>query len=871
MPTRAKNAPKTDGGTTDPRKPGGRARWFGAFSRNTPKANRGPPNPRRPGGRARWFGALFRRVAPTQRIEPHQDPRARTSRFRAARRRLLGAALLAGASVVGSWAVVVSVRLAAARTPLPEGFFEKPSPVVYYRDGSPAHIFLSPDEKLRVPVESLDDIDPDYLADLIAFEDQRFLSHSGVDGTAIVRAVLVNILAGRVVSGASTLTMQLARMREPRPRNLRSKLIEAFRAFQLEAHLSKEQILTAYLSYAPFGGNREGVEVAARSFFGHGPRHLSAEERALLLAVPQRPTARSPASPEGRARLHRARDHILRTLAERRGFEPEPVFSAVPERIHPIPRELPHLAYALRAQYPHRQRFETSIDAQTQRSVEALVHGARRSLAARGIRHGAVVVADHESGALRAVVGNLRFWSRDHGDQISAFETPRSAGSTLKPFIYGLALEKGLILPGMLIPDVPRSFAGYIPRNYDGTFDGAVPAQEALARSLNLPFVHILRELGVETFIGELLALGATSIDPRPGRHGLSAAIGAVELTPLELAQLYTGVATDGRVRPLFVLQDSRSELAPGPGVDALYRPPGPPVRMWSAAAAHLVRDGLDDIDRPDFPRRGRWRGRASGIHWKTGTSFGHRDAWAVGARGAHTAVVWLGNMDRAPSPHLVGARAAGPLLFDVLESLPAHRGGMPPKDGLTDVEVCALTGRPASRACPHRRRVPALRHRVPVKTCDVHVFRFIDTETGLAVRPDCPGSRRVERRVFERWPLELIQHLGPRARGLPAPPSSDPRCPPQGAAATLRIVSPDAGLRLLIPGSDPRDQELPLEAEGGHGPLQWFIDGSFLGSSTPGKRLWWTPEVGRHELLVMDTAGRKRRRWLEVMGTPRP
>ncbi len=761
------------------------------------------------------------------------------------------------AAVVASSLAVAAVGGAARLVPLPEGFFSPPSTVVTWADGTPAHVFLSPDEKLRVPV-SLDAVDPAYLDALLAFEDQRFFSHPGVDVLAVLRATVMNAVAGRVVSGASTLTMQLARMREPRRRTLGAKIVEVFRALQLEARFDKRTLLEAYVTYAPFGGNREGIETASLAFFGHGARHLSPDEIALLLAVPQRPTPRAP-GPGNIERATAARDHVLAVLRSRGRFVDAPDPRPVPNTVEPLPREIPHLAYDLKARasgsgatangLSSRTVLGTTLDRATQRAAEAQVAARRQGLQRRGIDGGAVVVTEHATGEVRALVGSLDFWSGAHGSQIPGFFLPRSSGSTLKPLIYGLALERGLVLPTTLLADVPRSFPGYHPENFDGRFEGAVPAHEALARSLNLPFVDLLATLGVDRFVGALAAAGVESLHGEFGQHGLSAAVGGVELSPLELAQLYGAIATDGAVRPLFW----RAGAQPGPA-----RP------FVSAAVAHLVRDALDDRDRPDFADRSRARGHAPGVFWKTGTSFAHRDAWAAGSDGVHTVVVWLGNPDRRSSPALVGAEAAGPLFFDVLEALP---GGRPkdksPPAGLAAIEVCAVSGAVAGPDCPHRRTGLAPRHRVPTVTCPLHRALWIDAQSGLEVDPGCAGAAP-ERQVFELWPADVLRHLGPGVRRLPGPPARDPRC-----AAIPRsrpeIRSPPVGVKMLLPGVAPDAQEVPLEAHG-EGDLTWFVDGTYLGSAPATERLWWTPSAGRHEVLVMDGAGQASTRWVEVI-----
>lgn len=757
----------------------------------------------------------------------------------------LSAALLSGAGVGG-------LRWAAAHTPLPEGYFGEPSTVVRYRDGHPAHVFLSPDDAWRISAD-LDEVDPKYVEALLAFEDRRFYTHGGVDVWSIGRAVVTNLAAGRVVSGASTLTMQLARMREPKSRTLGAKLKEAFRALQIEARLSKRQILEQYLTHAPYGGNRQGIEAASRAFFGHGARRLSASEIATLIAIPQRPTPRAP-SKANRERLRAARAHVRATLEGLEVLDAEDPVEPVPTRAMALPREIPHLAHALRAAEPNRLRFDTTLDRHAQATAERLVQSHRRALEREGIHNGAVVVTDPKTGDALALVGSLDFWADGHGAQIPGFFVPRSPGSTLKPFIYARALEDGLILPETLLPDVPRSYGEYRPENYDGSFDGAVTAKEALARSLNLPFVNLLQRVGLDRFVGELVTSGAAHVDDSPGQLGLSVALGSIAVSPIEIAQLYGALSADGELRRVRWLKSA---------------PPSAPMRMWSSAAARLVRDALDDRDRPDFPVHARLGSVPSGTHWKTGTSYAHRDAWTAGGDADRTVVVWLGNVDNQPSPRLVGAKVAAPLFFDLLDGLRAGRA--PPRASspsaadpdLVRVRVCALTGALATDACPHARDALALAHRVPTDTCETHVHRWVARDSGLAANPACSAAGPVDRQTFEVWPADILQHLGPEVRQLPPPPGPDPRCA-AAQARPLVISSPSDHTRLLVPGVSPSDQEVPLRADGS-GELRWFVDGRYLGSSRAGDDLWWTPAIGRHDLLVMDDHGQRRHRKLWV------
>ena len=799
--------------------------------------------------------------------------RPKRSPWRRRLRRLLTAtaalsALLLAIGLVAAWWV-----------PLPERLAETPSTVVAFADGSPAHVFLSPDDKYRmaVTVDDLDAIDPDYLDALLRFEDRRFPIHPGVDPLAIARSAAVNVRHGRVMSGASTLTMQLVRLLEPRPRTLRSKAIEALRALQLELHLSKDEVLAAYLSFLPFGRNVEGLPAATWAYFGHGPQDLSFDEIAVLLAVPQRPTRRFPA-PKNLDALRDARDEIAGWLVED-GFEPIGLGSAdtehrpealvaevraarVPPGIRPLPRHAPHAAIWLVERFGTRgTTLHTTLDRGTQRLAEEQLARRQAAMAHQGIHNGAAVVLDHRKGTVAALVGNFDFWDDEHGGQIPGFAVPRSPGSALKPFIYALAIDRGLVLPEHLVTDVPVAYTDYAPQNYDGRFTGLVSLEDALSHSLNIPFVRLLGELGVERFVGTLSTAGVEGLDPRPGYYGLSAAIGALELSLLELAALYAGLARDGHYRPVALRVE---DLPEGPRTTH-------GTALFSPGAAHLTRRALRRRDRPDFPDRHRLSGAPPAIHWKTGTSYGHRDAWAAGSDPRHTAVVWLGNFDNTPSVDLVGADAAGPVLFDLLEALRDRTlpsAGDPPTRDLKQVEVCAYSGHLPTHACPQREWAHGLRDRIPTQRCPYHVAVDVDLDTGLALNPTCRAGRRFERRSFLRVQASVRRWLAHGHRWMPGPPSLDPACRATEPREPPSILSPPAHqVLVLLPGIPTDRQEIPLQAESNDpsARLSWFVDGEFLGTAPADERLWWRPVVGEHTVVVVDDQGQTSRRRLAV------
>jgi penicillin-binding protein 1C len=780
------------------------------------------------------------------------------------------------------WLLVAGPPLAAAGialalawlVPLPARLALPPSTVVAYADGSPAYVFLSPDDKVRIRAD-LEAVDPDFVRALLRFEDKRFWRHPGVDPAALLRAAWLDARSGRAVSGGSTLTMQLVRMLEPRRRTLASKAVEALRALQLEARLGKRGVLAAYLTFAPYGGNLEGIEAACWAYFGHAARELAPEEIAVLLAVPQQPGARAP-SARNAERLAAAREAVAARLVAAgalpaAGSDPR-TWAAVPERLRPLPRHAAHAAFWLRARHPQRERIDTTLDRGAQLLAERVMSRARGEMDLLGIYNGALVIADHERGQVRALVGNFDFWDGVHAGQIAGFDVARSPGSALKPLIYALGIDRGLALPDHLVPDVPVAYGNYTPQNFDGRFAGLVPLDDALSLSLNVPFVHLLDRIGLESFLGTLRGAGFRHLQGGPGFYGLSAAIGAVDVTPLEMAGLYAALAEDGRWRPLQVVAErdafaarraAGAEEGPGVALDD-----GAP-RLFSPGAAWLTRRTLSRRDRPDFPERRRWSPGPAHVHWKTGTSYGHRDAWAVGSGARHTVAVWLGNFDNRSAYDLVGADAAGPLLFDLLEGLEPRR--LPRPDpapaGLEWLEVCAYSGYLPGPACPTRKRALAVRAAVPTRRCPFHVAVDVDLESGLALQPGCRGGHRWETRSYVTWPASLRRWLGERHRWLTEPPPLAPGCEAPPAPGELRILSPPAGqVLVLLPGLPAARQEVPLQGEvGGGGALSWFVDGEYLGSAPSEQRLWWRPQAGRHRIVVVDAAGRTAKRELHV------
>ncbi|MDJ0850511.1 MAG: penicillin-binding protein 1C [Myxococcota bacterium] len=761
---------------------------------------------------------------------------------RAASVGLLGATGLVLLGVVG---FAVLDRL----FPFPlERLERRPATLVVDRDGEPLRLFLPPDGIVRLPVR-LDDVSPVMRRALVASEDRWFRHHPGVNPLALARAAWQNLRAGRVVSGASTLSMQLARMAEPRPRDLWAKAVEAFRALQLERRFTKDELLELYLNRAPFGGPVEGIGAAAWLSFGKGPAELSLGEAALLTALPRAPVAYDPTRHPEAAR--RVRDRVLAQLAVRGVFPEAEVARArrqpVPHERRPLPFLAPHFARLAsgRAAPKEGHTVATELDAATQRAAEALVAGRVAALRPRGIGNAAAVVIETKSRAVRALVGSADFFDPERPGQVNGALARRSPGSTLKPFLYALAFDRGLTAPEAWLLDVPTDFAGWSPENYDGTYLGRVTAREALARSLNVPAARLLARVGLARFLGVLRAGGLETLDRPAHAYGLPLVLGGGEVRLLELTNLYATLAEGGAHRA--------ARLLPGPAV--------PARRLFSTGAAALTTRVLTTVERPDLPEAWALARDAPTVAWKTGTSYGHRDAWAVGFSRHFAVGVWVGNLDGTPRPGISGSEHAAPLLFDLFRAIEPGGGALPATDSaaIAGVEVCSLSHERPTPFCPARIEVPVLPGVTRLRPCTHHRRIFVDGETGERLAGRCLAERPHRPQVVTSFPDELVawwrsagrpsEELPPLAAGCRSIPGGGPRIvsPTEDTPYRLRREAPAAFQKL----------RLTAAAAPGTAKLYWYQDGTLVAAAAPDTRVFVPLARGRHRLVLVDDAGR--------------
>jgi penicillin-binding protein 1C len=561
-------------------------------------------------------------------------------------RRAARIAAYATATLAATAALAIGAFFALDRAyPLPMPEKLTVSAEVVDRNGSLLRAFATPDGFWRLPV-TLDAVDPELVKMLVAYEDKRFYDHAGVDPVALLRAAGQLVGNGHIVSGASTLSMQLARLIEPREsRSVGSKLRQMFRALQIERQLTKPEILERYLTLAPYGGNLEGVRAASLAWFGKEPKRLTVGEAALLVALPQLPEKRRPDRNRGQA--EKARNRVLYRMVDAGLLgDREAVRAsreAVPGTRLALPAYAPHIADAALRQNSAAQRHAVTIDRQVQAGLEAVAKSAAARLGPR--ISVAMVMADARTGEILASVGSADFLDSRRSGWIDMTRVTRSPGSTLKPFIYGLAFEQGLIAQETIVDDRPTDFSGYRPRNFDMTYQGEVSVRQALQMSLNVPAVGLLDAVGPTRLLSRFRQAGVSPDLPRNEPPGLAIGLGGVGLTLRDLVQLYVGLADRGRAKPL---RDGTEAAPPAPGYATLLEP----------QAAWQVADILSGVTPP--------KGAAPrGIAYKTGTSYGYRDAWSVGFDGRHVLGVWVGRADGAPVPGLAGYVSAAPILFE--------------------------------------------------------------------------------------------------------------------------------------------------------------------------------------------------------------
>ncbi len=761
------------------------------------------------------------------------------------------------------------------------------SAAVYARRGELLGAAVSSEGQWRLPRAAV--LPGRFVRALTAYEDKRFFSHSGIDPVALLRAALQNARAGKTVSGGSTITMQVARLGRPgEARNMAEKAVEALMALRIELLHGKGGILALYAGNAPFGGNVVGIDAASFRFFGRAPESLSWAEAATLAVLPNSPSAAHPG--KNRLLLQSKRDRLLRYLARSGEMDADDLALALAEPLPPQPFSLPRLAPQLVDRFAMAgpaARVETTIDASLQERATELLERRVGRLRAGGVHNGACLIARVDTGEVLAYVANVSApgVSMSHGEAVDLIRAERSSGSLFKPFLYAAALEAGELGPRSLLPDLPTRYGSYEPENNAGTYSGAIRADEALARSLNVPFVRLLKSFGVERFRDLLVSTGMSSLRRRAEDYGLTLILGGAETSLWEMAGRFAALARSayhggsGIQGPgggqVFDLGLTRAELA------ARVRRPDP----FSAGAAALTLDALTKVARPE--EEAAWEDYASArrIAWKTGTSFGFRDAWAIGVYGSFVAGVWVGNASGEGRPSLKGSAAAAPILFDLFGLLDAGGAGdtlqtsndVQPRTGppsaapapdFRETEVCTDSGWAAGPDCARAETalVPATAKGLPPCPYCTSVAVSADGRFRVRAEEEDPANVRIEKR-FVLPPA--IERYFARSLGYKGLPPWKPGSAQSGSDRSLQVVTPEQGASLFIPveiTGRPGAAVFTVAHRDAKAVVFWQLDGIYLGSTRGIHAIEVRPAAGEHVLTVVDGSGRSVSRRFTVL-----
>jgi len=761
---------------------------------------------------------------------------------------------------------------------LPGTLFDAPvSAVLLSRGGELLGARIAGDGQWRFPPAG--SVPEKYRTALIHFEDKRFFSHPGVDPLALARSLYLNYKRKKIISGGSTVTMQVVRLsRKNPPRTYFEKLVETLLALRLECGFSKEEILALYAGNAPFGGNVVGLEGAAWRYYGRSPELLSWGQSALLAVLPNSPALIRPG--KNQEELRAKRDRLLRKL-NRAGVLDElstklAMAEPLPEKPQPLPRSAPHLLDTLaeerRAASEHRLR--TTLDGALQRSMQTMVRRYCDGMLLHGVRNAAVIVVDNGSFEVKAYIGNSRDVA-DASQEAAAFgygidliRRPRSTGSILKPLLFAAMLQSGEILSSTLVPDLPTQYGNFMPQNYDRKYRGAVPARAALAQSLNVPAVRMLKSYGVPRFYDFLRGLGMSTLHRDPEGYGLSLILGGAEGTLWDLVRIYAnlahlakgGVEKDGaRMHDLKLLE---SETSGGSAVSEV----GP-------GAAWLTMKALLDVTRPGG--EGYWENFDSSrrIAWKTGTSYGHRDAWAIGSDARHTVGVWLGNADGEGRPELVGVTAAAPLLFQVFNHLPNGGWFDVPEIHLKEMEVCRNDGYLPFGNCETERQwapVESNFDKISPHNKTIH----LDASARVRVHGKCESVTKMRHKSWFVLPPGQEYFFRRYSSGYKTLPEYRKDCRANADTdrkkGPVEFLYPNTDSKIYIP-IDLAEKKGRVVFEAAHAQadaaLFWHLDGNYLGRTTVFHQQALDLEPGAHEITIVDHEGNYATRSFEILG----
>jgi penicillin-binding protein 1C len=740
------------------------------------------------------------------------------------------------------------------------------STVVEAADGTLLGARVAADGQWRFPPP--DSLPDKYITCLINYEDRWFRWHPGVNPVAVTKALTDNIRAGETVRGGSTITMQVARMARGNPeRTYGGKIIEMLSAVKLELFRSKGTILKLYAANAPFGGNTVGIEAAAWRYTGRGTADLTWAEAATLAVLPNAPALIYPG--RNSERLKEKRDRLLQTLAERGKIDSLTCELAMGEPLPGAPLQMPSLAPHLTGRLWIEEpgtRKRTNVDPLLQREASELVDRHVSALEGNGIHNAAAVVVEVSTGNVVAWVGNstLPDTTGRHGRDVDMVTAPRSTGSIMKPFLYAGLLSSGMLLPNALIPDIPTRFQGFRPENADFSYSGAVPAGDALARSLNIPAVRMLQMYEEERFLLLLRQMGFTTFTKPASHYGLSLILGGGEATLWELASAYASMARVLITNPGTQTSNSSSSIPNRKSQIAI--PPLSPSSIW------LTYEALRRVNRPETETGWQYFGSAPEVAWKTGTSFGFRDAWAIGTTPQYIVAVWAGNADGEGRPGLSGIASAAPLLFDIIRLLPPSASWFAkPDDGMTLVEVCAASGYRAGPDCTDRKDEWVPEAGLRSEACPYHTIVSLDPTETWRVNSSCAAPGEMVARSWFVLPPAMEYYYRMRNPSYRTLPPFRQGCSDDMKLPSMEFIYPSRDARIFIPRSL-QGQLMSMLPEIAHrrrnATVYWHLDNQYIGMTRHIHQTEIRVGEGEHLITAVDEEGMTVSRKFYCIGT---
>lgn len=756
---------------------------------------------------------------------------------------------------------------------LPDKLFDEPySTVLEARDNNLLSASIAADGQWRFP--ELNEVPDKFAIALVAYEDKRFFNHPGVDILSMGRAMQQNIAEGKIVSGGSTIDMQVIRLhRKETGRTVLEKVIESVLATRLQFRYSKKEILSLYASHAPFGGNVVGLEAACWRYFGREPKDLSWAEAAMLAVLPNAPALIHPA--KNRDRLIRKRNRLLLKLKDTQVIDSLTyelsLTEPIPDEPLPLPRIARHLLIRASADGLAQQKIKSTIDRELQERVEQILDDHYQRLSGNQIHNACAIVLDVETGNVLAYAGNVNSGSI-HGQDVDLISAPRSTGSILKPFLFAAMLDDGKILSKTLLPDIPTVISGFAPKNFTREYDGAVPADKALIRSLNVPAVYLLKEYRYERFHALLKNIGLHSLNRPPDHYGLSLILGGAEGNVWEITGIYASMARTlnhyfnypGKMRydkndfhaPVYYEQNVKESVIE--------------ENSWlSAAAIYQTMDVLKEVYRPGEETGWRYFKSSKRIAWKTGTSFGFRDGWAIGVTPQYAVGVWVGNADGEGRPGLTGTEAAAPIMFDIFSQLNGNAWFSKPFPEMTEVVTCAKSGQLFGEFCEKPDTVLISKSGQVSGLCQFHKGIHLTANKKYRVHSECESLNHV---IQQNWfVLPPVQEYYYKAKNItyqPLPPFRAD-CQPVQAVVSMDLIYPKPNARIFIPrdlDGEPGSTIFELAHRNAAATVYWHVDGEFIGSTRKVHHMALNPPYGKHILTLVDEAGETLERQFEII-----